>query len=95
MDSTVDIGNRNHDDDGRLDIGNGNQGRDASFNVRDRIQICRDAIHGVEDKVVELSPVFQSLGTEGIFESVCIYTTLYPIHVNCFQDISCIPKYVL
>jgi hypothetical protein len=94
MDVNFDIGNGNHDDDASIDIGNGNQGRDASFNVRDGIQNGRDAIDGVDAEVLELARAFQSLGTDGIFELVCIYTALYPIHVNCFLDVGCIPKYV-
>jgi len=94
MDVSFDIGNGNHDDDAIIDIGNGNQGRDSSFNVRNGIQNGRDAIDGVDAEVLELAQAFQSLGTEGIFEFVCIYTALYPIHVNCFLDVSCIPKYV-
>jgi hypothetical protein len=43
---------------------------------------------------LELAQAFQSLGTEGIFELVCIYTALYPIHVICFLDVGCIPKYI-
>jgi len=94
MDVSFDIGNRNHDDDASIDIGNGNQGRDASFNVRDGIQNGMDAIDGVDAEVLELAQAFQSLGTEGIFEFVFIYTALYLIHVNCFLDVGCIPKYV-
>ena len=94
MDVSFDIGNGNHDDDASIDIGNGNQGRDGSFNVRDGIQNGRDAIDGVDAEVLELARAFQSLGTEGILELVCIYTALYPIHVNCFLDVGCLPKYV-
>jgi hypothetical protein len=93
MDVSFDIGNGNHDDDASIDIGNGNQGRDASFNVRDGIHNGRDAINGVDAEVLELARAFQSLGTEGIFELVCIYTALYLIHVNCFLDVRCIPTY--
>jgi len=94
MDVNFDICNGNHNDDASIDIGNGNQGRDASFNVRDGIQNGRDAIDGVDAEVLELARAFQSLGNEGIFELVCIYTALYPIHVNCFVDVCCIPQYV-
>ena len=88
------IGYRNQDNDASIDIGKDNQGRDESFNVRDGIENGRDAIDGVDAEVLELTRAFQSLGTEGIFENVCIYTALYPIHVHCFLDIGCIPKYV-
>jgi len=94
MDVSFDIGNGNQDEDASIDIGNGNQGRDASFNVRDRIQNGRDAIDGVDAEVLELARAFQSLSTEAIFELVCIYTAVYPIHVICFLDVGCIPKYV-
>jgi len=94
MDVSFHIGNGNHDDDASIDIGNGNQGRDANFNVHDGIQNGRDAIDGVDAEVLELARAFQSLGTEGIFQLVYIYTALYPIHVNCFLDVGCIPKYV-
>ena len=94
MDVSFDIGNGNHDNDASIDIGNSNQGRDASFNVRDRIQNGRDAIDGGDAKVLELARAFQSLSSKGIFELVCIYTALYPIHVNCFLDVRCLPKYV-
>jgi hypothetical protein len=94
MDVSFDIGNGNHDDDAHIDIGNGIQGRDASFNIHDGIQNGSDAIDGVDAEVLELARAFQSLSTEGIFELVCIYTALYPIHVNCFLDVGCIPKYV-
>jgi len=94
MDGRFNISNGNQDDDASIDIGNGNQGRDASFNIRDGFQNGRDAIDGVDAEVLELARAFQSLGTEGIFQSVCIYTALYPIHVNCFLDVGCIPKYV-
>jgi len=94
MDVSFDICNGNHDDDARIDIGNGNQCRDASFNLRDGIQNGRDAIDRVDAEVLELARAFQSLGNEGIFELVCIHTALYPIHVNCFLDVSCIPKYI-
>jgi len=93
-DVSFDIGNVHHDDDASIDFGNGNQGRDASFNLRDGIQNGRDAIDGVDAEFLELTRAFQSLGTEGNFELVCIYTALYPIHVNCFLDVGCIPKYV-
>jgi hypothetical protein len=78
----------------RIDIGNSYQGRDASFNVHGRIQDGRDDIHGVDAEVLKLARAFQSLGTEGILQLVSICTALYPIHVNCFQDFGCIPKYV-
>jgi len=94
MDVIFDIGNGNQDDDASIDIGNANQGRDASFNVCHRIENSRDAIVGADAEVLELARAFESLGTEGIFELVCIYTALYPIHVNCFLDVGCIPKYV-
>jgi hypothetical protein len=42
-----------------------------------------------------LPRVFQYHGTEGIFELVCIDGALYPIYVNWFCDVSCIPRYVL
>jgi hypothetical protein len=93
MDVRFDIGNGNHDDDASIDISKGNPGRDASFTVRDGSQNGRDAIDRVDAEVLELARAFQSLGTEGIFELVCIYTALYPIHVNCFLDVGCIPKY--
>jgi hypothetical protein len=74
-----------------IDIGNVDQGRDESFNARDGIQNGRDAIDAVDGKVLELARAFQSLGTEGMFELVCIYTALYRIHVNCFLDVGCRP----
>jgi hypothetical protein len=94
IDVSFDIGNGNHNDNASIDIGNGNQGRDASVKVRDGSQNGRDTIDGVDSKVLELARAFQSLSTEGFFELVCIYTALYPIHVNCFLDVGCIPKYV-
>ena len=94
MDVSFDIGNRNYDDDMSINIGNGNQGRDASVNIHDGIHNGRDAVVAVDAEVLELARAFQNLRTEGIFESVCIYTALYPIHVNCFLDVGCIPKYV-
>jgi hypothetical protein len=94
IDLSCDIGNGNHDNDASIDIGNANQGKNASFNVRDGIQNGRDAIDGVDAEVLELAQVFQSFSTEGIFELVCIYTALYPIHVHCFLVVGCIPKYV-
>jgi hypothetical protein len=94
MDVSINIGNGNHDDDVSIDIGNGNQGRDASFNVSDGIQNGRDAIDGVDAEVLELAQASQSLGTEGIFELLCIYTALYTKHVNYFLDVCGIPKYV-
>jgi len=65
---SFDIDNGHHDDDARIDFGNGNQGRDASFNIRDGIQNGRDAIDGVDAEILEPTRAFQSLGTEGIFE---------------------------
>jgi len=53
-----------------------------------------DAINVVDAEVLKLVQVFQSIGTEGIFELVCIYTALYPIYVNCFLDVGCIPLYI-
>jgi hypothetical protein len=94
MDVSFDLGNGNHDDDASIDISNGNQGRDACFNIRDGIQNGRDAINAVDPEVLELARAFQRLGTEQIFELVCIYTAPYPIHVNCFLDVGCIAKYV-
>ena len=94
MDVSFDIGNGNQDDHARIDISNSNPGRDANLNVRHGIQNGWDAIDGVDAEVLEIAQAFQSLGTEGILESVCIYTALYPIHVNCFLDISCIPQYI-
>jgi hypothetical protein len=38
--------------------------------------------------------VFQYHSTEGIFELVSIDAALYLIHVNCFRDVNCIPRYV-
>jgi len=93
MDVCFDIDNRNHDDDASIDIVNGNQARDRSFKVHNGIQNGRDAIDVVDAQVFDLARAFQSLGTEGTFELVCIYTALYPIHVNCFLDVGCIPKY--
>jgi hypothetical protein len=88
------IGNVNHDDNASNDVGNGNQGRDASFNVRDGIQNGRDAMDGVDAEVLELPRAFQSLGMKGIFDLVYTFTALYPIYVNCFPDVGCIPKYI-
>jgi hypothetical protein len=94
MDASFDIGNGNQDHNVSNDIGNGNQGEDASFNVRDGIQNRSNAIAGLDAEVLELARAFQSLSTEGMFELVSIYTALYPIHVNCFLDVDCIPKCV-
>jgi hypothetical protein len=94
MDVCFDIGKRNPDDEVSIHLGTGNQGRDESFSVRDGIQNGRDAIDGVVAEVLVLTRAFQSLGTEGIFALVCIYTALYLIQVNCFLDVDCIPKYV-
>ena len=94
MGVSLDIGNGNQDDDANINIGNCIQGRDAIFNLRNGILNGRDAINEVGAEGLELAWVFQSFGTERIFELVCIYTALYPIHVNCFLDIGCIPKYV-
>ena len=92
MDVSFDIGNGNHDDKAIIDVGNGNQGRDACFNVPDGIQTGRYAIDGLDAEVLELARAFQSPGTERIFDLVCIYTALDPIHVHCFLDVGCIPK---
>jgi len=94
MDVSFDIGIMNQDEGASIDFGNSNQGRDASFNVHDGIQNGRDAIDGVDAEVLEIAQAFQSLGNEGIFELVCIYTALYPIHINCFLDDGRIPKYL-
>jgi len=94
IDVSFNIGNGNQDDDASIDIGNSNQGRDSTFNLPNGIQNGRDAIDGVDAEVLLLTRAFQSPSTEGIFELVCIYTALYPINVNCFLDVSCIPNYV-
>jgi len=65
------------DDDGSIDIGNSNQGSDASFNVRDRIHNGRDAIDVVGAEVLELARSFLSFGTEGILSiSIYLYCSL-------------------
>ena len=92
IDVRLNIGNRNQDDDARNDIANSNQGRDASFNVCDGILDGRDALDGGDAEVVELARAIKSLSTEGVFDSIRIYTAPYPIHVNRFLDVSCIPK---
>ena len=91
MDVSIYTGNRNQDHDASIDTGNGNQCRDASFNVRDGIQNGRDAIDGVDAEVLELTRTFQSIGTEGIFQLICIHTALYTINVDSFLDVGCIP----
>ena len=73
-----------------VDIRNSNRSSDASFNIHDGVEIGRDPINVVDAEVLELAQAFQSFGTDGIFEFVCIYTALYPILVNCFPEIGCI-----
>jgi len=94
IDVSFDMGNGNSDDDASIDSGSDIEGTDASFNSRDGNQNCRDAIDGADAEVVELARAFQSPGTERFFELVWIYTALYPIHDDCFLDVSCIPKYI-
>lgn len=48
---------------------------------------------GVVAEVLKFARAFLSLGIEGIFALFCIYTALYPILVNCFLDIGCLPEY--
>jgi len=55
MDVSFNICNGKHDDDASIDIGYSNQRRDASFNVCDGIPNGRDAIEGVDAKVLELA----------------------------------------
>jgi hypothetical protein len=76
LDVSFDMDNRSQDCIASIVIGNSTQGRDASFNIRDGVQNGMDAIDGVDAKVMALAQAFQSIGTDGIFESVCIYTAL-------------------
>jgi len=94
LDVLFDIGIGNQDVNAMIDIAKRNQGWYASIKLRDVIQNSRDAIDEVDAKDLELAQAFRSLGTEGICQSVCINTALYPIHVDWFLDICCIPKYV-
>jgi len=94
MDVSFNIGNRNQDNCGCNDIGNSNLGRDVSFNIDDGIQNGRDAIDKVDAKVMGLTRVFQSLGTDGIIEILCIYSARYLRDVNCFEDVRCIQTYI-
>jgi len=94
IDVSFNIGNRNPDDDASTHIGDGNHGGDARFNISDRIQMGRAAFDVVDAKVVELARMFQSLGSEGILESVYIYTALYLIDDNFSVDVCSLAKYI-
>lgn len=65
-----------------------------SLNVSDGTPNRRDAIDGGGVEGLEIAQSFQSCGTYGIFELVCIYTAIYWIHVQCFLVVHCIPEYV-